>query len=217
MGLRFDLRAANWVAYLITPRAKIPRLQHRGEEVEVLRQFLATMESNFYSSAEGRNDLRLRAGGAHRALVELASDWDQSPREVRVRQALAAVRGYFSRMRWTALIIPSSRRSPIDELLSSAQFLREVVAIRPNDPGLVLQLADPPPGRFSLTDVFPSFKTALAESSRWPGVLLWTPDGDSAFFPLPEDRQAIYERVTWLAAGLAATLGLDLGLLRTEY
>jgi hypothetical protein len=52
MGLRFDLAAANWVAYLIKPRAEIPMLAHRGEEIDVLRHFLSTIETEREKGSE---------------------------------------------------------------------------------------------------------------------------------------------------------------------
>jgi hypothetical protein len=217
MGLRFDLRAANWVAYLISPGGSPPSFGEGREENEILLSFLEKLEKNFYSSLPERQRFRHRAALALHALRDLAENWGRGENVVRVQEALSELRGYFFDAPWIALIVPSNIRSPIDDLLCSPEFLRDLVAIYPHDPGLILQLEEPPHERFSLTNVFPAFKTSLAESNRWPGFLLWTPRGDSSFFPLPADRDAIYVRVRWLAARLAASLGVDLALLRTRY
>jgi hypothetical protein len=217
MGLRFNLRAANWVAYLITPGANLPPLGERDEEIDILRSFLGTLETNFYSSMQHRQQqLSNRAEFALRALQDLTENW-RGENINRVRQALSELRTYFFDVPWTALIVPSNTRSRIDELLCSREFLRGLVSIHPQDPGLFLQLEEPPDVKFSLTDVFPAFKTALTESNRWPGFLLWTPRGDSSFFPLPPQQEDIYQRVHWLAFHLATNLGVDLGLLRAAY
>src|SRR5947208_1906362 len=162
MGLRFDLRAANWVAYLITPGASLPRFGDRNAEVDVLRAFLGKMETNFFSSISQRQEVRYRAELALQAMHDLARDWERPANVARMRDALSELRSYFFDVPWTALIVPSITRSATDDLLCSKEFLRRVISVRPYDPGLVLQLEEPPGERFSLTDVFPAFKTALA-------------------------------------------------------
>jgi hypothetical protein len=101
--------------------------------------------------------------------------------------------------------------------MCSEEFLQEVIFIRPDDPGLVLQMEDPPDRIFSLTDVFPAFRTALAASTDWPGVLFWT-KAESEFLPLSGDSMASARRqANWIFSHLSTTLGVDLELLKTQY
>jgi predicted MPP superfamily phosphohydrolase len=106
----------------------------------------------------------------------------------------------------------------LDRELCSADFLRRLVQIRAEDPGLILQLEDAPEEIFSLTDVFPAFRTALARSTEWPGILLWTVQGDSSFLPLPTESPRELERAAhWIFSHLATTIGVDLELFTSQY
>lgn len=217
MGLRFDIRAANWVAYLTDWRRPLPRLGERGEEVQVLRMLLNTLQRHFYSTPEYQREFRGRARHALSALADIHPNWQQTEYGAPIAAAVRAVRGFFRGTPWTALLVPSMTGSKSDELLASERFLRDLVNIRPGDPGLIFQLDEPPLRRFFLTDVFPAFKTALAESNHWPGVLLWNRSGDSQFFPLPEEERPLIDAARWLFARLADPFAVDLEALKIEY
>jgi predicted MPP superfamily phosphohydrolase len=74
------------------------------------------------------------------------------------------------------------------------------------------------PGDFiDLVNVFPALKVALAEHTRWPGVLVWTPRNDAAFFELSFDRVENVYKLGWLFTHLASALGQDLTSLRADY
>jgi len=119
---------------------------------------------------------------------------------------------------WTALIVPSGRDYDVDSYLCSFEFLRRLVYIRPEDPGLILQLSEPPREIVTLTDVFPAFRAALADSVNWPGVLLWTRTGDSVFLPFhSQSIREIEARAHWIFSHLATAIGVDLELLRDQY
>lgn len=217
MGLHFDLRAANWVAYLIDPKRPLPRLGEQWEEAETLRIFLRSLREDFLSSLEYRRYLRNETERALMVLEELEGDWRHPEESSRIAEALSTLRRSFSERPWTALIVPGSKDREFDEELCSKDFLQGLVGIRPADPGLILQLDSPPDSNFSLTDIFPAFRTALTNSNQWPGILIWTNWGDSEFFPLPPRRHCLYDRSQWLFSHLATAYGVDLELLKQQY
>ena len=70
-----------------------------------------------------------------------------------------------------------------------------IIRPSPDFPGVVLQLDQAPTSRLVLTHIFPAFTVALAESSDWPGILVWTRRGQGAFFPFGDrDHYAIRKR-----------------------
>ncbi|HVM60957.1 MAG TPA: metallophosphoesterase [Verrucomicrobiae bacterium] len=217
MGLRFDLKSANWLAYLLQPGAPIPRLDQASEEKETLRLFFGKLRHNFYSSPKSQFDFRQRAERALMLLDHLERELENDQIPVLVQDVLASFRGYFTGRAWTALLIPSGRDETIDQLLCSQAFLQQLVGIRPEDPGLILQLEDPPGAVFALTDVFPAFRTALAKSTHWPGILLWTQRGDSVFLELPKRVGQAELCARWVFSHLATIVGLDLELLEAQY
>jgi hypothetical protein len=217
MGLRFDLGAANWVAYLIDPKRALPRFGGDEQEGETLRMFLRNFRDNFLSSLEYRRHFHHEAERALMELEHLRLDWRHPGQSARIADALRSIRKLLSERPWTALVVPGSKDRETDQLLCSREFLQEVVGIRPADPGLILQLDSPPEKNFSLTDIFPAFRTALANSNQWPGILIWTNTGDSEFFPLPSRRHCLHDRSKWLFSHLATAYGVDLELLKQQY
>ncbi len=206
MGLRFDLKIANWLARVLDERAPIPVLGDEWEEREAIRMFLQSIEKRFYSSPWGMDRF-------HDLTRSLTSRYrDESPKRI-----LAELRSFLGDRPWTALLIPSGANSSIDRMMCSEDFLRDLIFIRPEDPGLVLQMQDPPDRIFSLTDVFPSFKTALAASTDWPGVLLWTQSGDSIFLHVGTEVSEARERTRWIFSHLSTTIGVDLELLKMQF
>lgn len=217
MGIRFDIRAANWVAYLIQPDANMPLLDEPWEEMDTLRMFLYQLREGFFSSPYRESELRSLTEFAESALEGLQQGHERNvPGILRDLRRFLAVSNLGRN--WTALIVPSCKERDVDVKLCSDQFLKRLVRIRPEDPGLILQLADPPHEIFSLTDVFPAFRTALNNSIRWPGVLLWTRAGDSVFLPFGSARERdIDERADWIFSHLATALGLDLEVFKQQY
>ncbi|MCP5522921.1 MAG: hypothetical protein H7A46_15385 [Verrucomicrobiales bacterium] len=217
MGLRFDLRAANWVAYLTDSKRPLPRLEQRWEEAEALRMFLRSFGENFLTSLEYSRVFRRQAHQALKALEELRHDWRHPEESRRLAEALSELRQILSERPWTALIVPGGKDRRLDHVLCSKSFLQGLVGIRPTDPGLILQLDSPPDSNFSLTDIFPAFRTALANSNQWPGILIWSNSGDSEFFPLPSRQHGVHDRSRWLFSHLATAYGVDLELLKQQY
>jgi 3',5'-cyclic AMP phosphodiesterase CpdA len=218
VGISFDIRAANWIAYLCEPKGDVPSLGDSWAERETLSFFLYQLRNSFMSSDYRENELRSLAESAVQMLDGMSERLNSSD----VSSILGDLRRFLSvsgyGRKWTALLVPSYRRRDIDYVLCSQEFLRFLVRIRPEDPGLILQLNEPPQEVFTLTDVFPAFKTALNESVHWPGILLWTRSGDSVFLPFgsASERQ-LRERAEWVISHLATTVGVDLDLLRRQY
>jgi len=217
MGLRFDLQAANWIAYLTQPDSEMPSLEEPWMERETLSEFLRRLQHDFFSSPFRERQFRELADTA--AAMSQTLDVDRPASFARLLRdiRLFLATSEFGRT-WTALIVPSGKDVPIDQMLCSREFLRSLVEIRPEDPGLILQLAEPPREAFSLTDVFPAFRTALNESIYWPGVLLWTRSKDSVFLPFGSHiERDVERRAHWIFSHLATSLGFDFEVLRRQY
>jgi hypothetical protein len=211
MGLSFDLRVVNWLAHVLDERAPIPQFEDEWHQREALNMFLNGLirEERFYSSPWGRRRFH--------DIVEFAQRTLRS-NEQPSQRVLADLREFLGDRPWTALLIPSGRNTDVDRSLCSREFLRDLVEIRPEDPGLILQMDGPPSKIFSLTDVFPAFRTALAASTEWPGILLWTQRGDSIFLTVSSDSASELRReARWIFSHLSTSIGIDLALLKEQY
>jgi hypothetical protein len=210
MGLRFDLASANWVAHILDPSGVPPRLGNEHEERETLRRVIRKLEHSFFSSGPWEFEFRDRAHRVERLLEHS----DGAPPEILLRE----LREFLGYRPWTSLIVPSGDDHKLDRHLGSEMFLRHLVHIRPDDPGLILQVEDMPKGPFALVNVFPAFRTALAESNNWPGLLIWRRRGDSIFLAFGTRHvEEIDRRAHWIFSHLATAAGLDLELLKRQY
>lgn len=213
MGIRFDLNSANWLAYLIEPEANVPSLSDPWMEREALRIFLSKLRRQFYSSHRREEEFRRVVERAEGMLEEIEYRSGEVPRFI-----LRDVRRDLGNRPWTALIVPSGEDWQLDKFLTSEDFLLRMVGTWAEDPGLILQIDSVPDEIFSLTDVFPAFRVALAEATKWPGLLVWTHSGDSAFFPFDSrDPGQIDECAGFLLSRLARGFGADLETLAREY
>ena len=115
--------------------------------------------------------------------------------------------------------MPCGEDEATDHILTNPRFLKRLIDIRIEDPGVILQLSEPPrAGEVVLESVFPAFKFALAEFTSWPGILVWSPCGDAAFFELTKDPGILLERSEWLFYHLATQDGYpDLQLLKQQF
>lgn len=191
MGLRFDITSANWVAHLLQPGAAVPAMEESWKEAETLRIFLWKLRDRFYSTPFNEQNFRRIVERSDRMLQTIDEGKTELP------AVLLEIRGFLARRPWTSLIVPSGRDPRLDDFLCNEDFLKFVVEIRPGDPGLILQLEVAPRQGFALLDVFPAFRTALAESNKWPGVLIWATDGDSVFLPFgTTSKEEIRERAS---------------------
>jgi hypothetical protein len=206
MGLRFDLNAANWIAHLTDRNTTLPSLGDRHSEYVSIRMLLDKLRNGFYSNRFIEHKFFHLIHHAHSRLEhELTPD------------VMEPLREFLSRRPWTALIIPSGHDWELDYKLCSEEFLRELVHIRPEDPGLILQLNEPPSEQLELTNVFPAFNTALAKSACWPGVLIWTSPSNSIFLPLSGHYGQIREEAEWIFSHLAVSSGVDLELVEKRF
>lgn len=208
MGLRFNLQYANWIAHIVDERMAVPELYDEFHERFALESFVSSLDDDFYSSPKGKQNFRRALTHARKLL-----DGDRPSRAV-----IDILRKYLGNRPWTALLVPSGDDSEVDRLLCSPKFLKQLVEIRPDDPGLILQVKEPEKGVFPLVDVFPAFRTALAAATEWPGILLWTPHGDSVFLPLSGGSvKTATHQGRWLFSHISTTVGLDLELLKEQY
>jgi hypothetical protein len=207
MGLRFDLHSANWLARVLDERTPIPDVGEFGHMT--LAFFLDSLRRDrFYSSPYRMDEYESLLDRSRRLLHEGGSDIE----------VVRTLRQFLGNRPWTALFVPSGINDSVDSLLCSPDLLRQVVRIRPEDPGLVLQLDGPPEQVFSLTNVFPAFKTALAASTEWPGVLIWNLGGDAIFLPVSSVWPGIaMTQVNWVFDRLARGRTPDLAELKAAY
>ncbi|PWU21062.1 MAG: hypothetical protein C5B50_02640 [Verrucomicrobia bacterium] len=204
MGLRINLQHASWLAHILKPSGSVPPLKpdRDWEQTEVFNQFLEQFEHDFYS---GIGYERLWREEVRRLAETVRSAGGPKGFSEGVRR----IRHFLGDRPWTALLLPSGRDEELDERLCDPRLLREVCRIRPDDPGLILQLQEPPRDILVLNDLFPAFKTALASPNEWPGVLVWLNSGDSRFFTL-KGIAGFHEELRWLFSHLAASRSIDL-------
>ena len=209
MGFRFSLKHANWLAHILQPFGTVPDLGDDFSARESLQALLRSAEANFYGSQENRVHLA-RLLKRSEAILHGGGN---------MTQAAGVLREFFREACWIALLIPSGNRE-FDSFFSSREFLRDLVSIRPGDPGLILQIDEAldDQNRVELDNVFPAFRVALAHATRWPGVLVWTPGGDAAFFEVSRRTRSAREQLNWLFSHLAVSYGSpDLSLLRQQF
>lgn len=213
MGLRINLQHASWLAHILKPSGHVPVLEveRAWQRGEVLNQFVHKLESSFFSGRGHEQIWRDEVSLLARTVSQAGDD-----NAAVLAHAIERIRYFLSDRPWTALILPSTSSTDFDRRLCDEHLLREVVRIRPDDPGLILQLEEPPSDTLLLNDLFPAFRTALASISEWPGVLLWQNSGDARFFPIDESP-LFHEQLHWLFSHLAASRQVDLEQLGALY
>lgn len=201
MGIRFSLQAANWLSYVLEDDGAIPSF-NPGEQVEAVKGLASQFEGNYFStetrSQEFANLLRFAA------TIETSSQ---------AHDVLLELRRFFRWRYWTALLLAPPEPNTV---YFQRDFLSEVIAQANPIDGLILQ-PDAPDDRFSLVEVFPHFRLAMNEMTRWPGMLIWTRAGDSAFFPLPTDPKAGIEATKWLLTLASRFVRFDVQELLRSY
>lgn len=206
MGYHFSWKSANWLAHILQPSGVTPPLEDLSAR-SALKALLDAAPRDFYASHRRHYDFR-RA-------IEWANDHFDDPDLGRV---LGPLRDYFRDLPWVALLVPSGDWE-YDRLIGSRDLLHSLVHIRPSDPGLILQVEEGLGNHHSLEleNLFPAFRVAMANATRWPGVLIWTPHGDATFLELGGQAVA-RDALEWLFSHLAVMPGVpDLSLLREQY
>lgn len=205
---KFTWKSANWLAHILQPSGITPVLEDDQEARSALKALLDAAPRDFYGSQDRQYEFR-RA-------IERAEHYLHS-RDV--NEVLRPLREHFRDVPWTALLVPSGDRE-FDNFISSRELLRDLVQIRPSDPGLILQLDEGlhDDDRLELDNLFPAFRVAMANATRWPGVLLWTPHGDAVFLELPQSPPKARRALDWLFSHLSVMPGVpDLQLLREQF
>jgi hypothetical protein len=198
MGMRFDLQTANWVASILDRRTPDDCIQYEGDAEERMQIFLATLEYRYYSSP-------VNEGTIERVAKRLSGELHRSKdKAATMKSIVRQLRELFGTIPWLALIVPSGAKNEtaLDRELCSIDFLRGLVSLSPGFRGFILQLVEPPERMLALTDIFPAFQRALARSSDWPGLLVWSRDG-AEFFPFKSRKLGeIRKRASWLVQAL---------------
>lgn len=213
MGLRFDINVASWIAYLLQLDAKVPPLPDKVNEFELVGQLLKKLETGFRSSEVRTQEFDQKISRARNMLKKY--DWDDKGI---IDSVLAEIREDLSDRAWTALIVPSWTDKRLDEFLCSDSLLKPLIEawnneqVSDNFSGLLLQLERPQGALFSLTDVFPLFEVALNNNHRWPGLLVWTNQNQSSFFPIPPKQLIDEEKIIWYLMGLIKELNQKIQL-----
>ena len=208
MGFHFSWKSANWLAHILQPSGLTPQLENDWEARSALKALLDAAPRDFYGSREHRWEFRDAIERAERHLSH-----------GNMNEVLQPLRSYFKDVPWVALLVPSGDWE-FDRFFSSRDLLQELVHIRPSDPGLILQLDEgiTEERRLELDNLFPAFRIAMANATRWPGVLLWTPFGDAAFFEITNDRHSARKTLDWLFSHLSVMPGSpDLSLLLRQF
>lgn len=199
MGYRFTLEHANWLAHVLQSTGATPWIDEEDAK-NAIEEFVRSLEGNFYPSPLHGPEFRYVLNSAFADLKDFPN---------RPLKALDAVRRYFSQVPWVALLLPSQENNH----LCDEELLRRLVTIAPHERGVILQIKDFK-ADLSLEHVFPAFKVALAESTKWPGVIIWTNVGeDAVFLPVRKDQE-----LEWLFENLSRMHFVpDLSALKRQY
>jgi hypothetical protein len=215
VGARFDLETVNWLSYLLQPGRPLPRLADVGQERRSIEMFLRRLPEQFLASTESEKKVKVMAEEAWHVLRKLPGS-KGVPEDF-----LRHLRSFLSDSPWFGLIIPSRENSDVDRFLCSRRFLHTLVHDVPwGSSGIILQ-----PENWGVTskplvllDVFPAFRTALREATRWPGMLFWTPGGEAIFLTFPSRTQKmIKEGAAWVLSNIRVTRGTPLRKLQETY
>lgn len=212
MGLRIDLNTANWLAFVLESDGRVPSLGDPWLERQAFEAFLNTLSAGYFSSDSRKAELNRWIDHA-RARV---SGVDGSS----LRELLFELRDFWRFREWTCLIVPSLQDRELDEHLCSQDFLRHAVTdIGFARGGLILQLQAPQQAEpVTVTSLFPAFKVALAETTRWPGLLFWSRRGDAVFLSLASMTVKDVDRaMRWIMRFLDQGVSVDLEALQIAY
>ncbi len=204
MGISFSLDDANWLAHLLQPAGATP--PSIGESSVRLSNFLFTLGRNYYPRYSQR-------GNRIREVIETYAGRHGSELDL-----LEELRRYFQEIPWIALLVPGGFDYELDRILTDSSTLEELVGVRDEDPGLILQIDGTfNPHEIRLTNVFPAFRVALENATRWPGVLLWSGQ-DATFLPLPRHAARLREALHWVFSHLATMFDRpNLAAFRVQY
>lgn len=188
MGARFELRHANWMLYLTLPRIDPPRAN-----TSELFDFLAGLIYNdhgptLFSSDSGwvaqiEDAVSKALEGLERGSTAL------EPKDI-IRR-LAALRRQLSTHERFGFVI--GNRTEDDEVTAFAKHL----AYETRTAALIL-IPYPLASEESVTvvDPYEALAPALEQRGRWPGFLVWTRNGESAFISMSDGTEKIRSALT---------------------
>ena len=211
--MKFDLSVANWLASVADPSVSIAKLGHTDKEKAMLELCLNKLTEGVFSSL---NESQAVLEGLKKLLNRLLNLTDEQTLE----DFYLPVREYLLKKQWMALIIPSGIEPSLDRILCDPELLGYLVSSSKNEQGLILQLEEAPHVTTTLLDIHGVIGTALNDSINWPGILIWSPGGDSIFLPLSSVdflEIDIEARVQWVFAKLFSEMSFDLGRFEAEY
>lgn len=209
MAMRFSIEDVNLLAHLLSDDAPA---NLEWYDRRLLTEGLDRLAHGFLSAPHLEVEFRRKIHEYERGALPAGSG------EASIDFMLRDIKAYLATRQWTALIIPSGQGGELDRELCSWGFIKELVDLRPDAPGLILQVEEAPGSFFSLLEVFPAFSTALSKATKWPGVLLWTRGGESAFFPLDVSSHArLKETARWIFSHLATAPYADVKLLLAQF
>jgi len=213
MDMKFDLSVANWLACVADPSISIAKLGHAEKEKSMLKLLLNELTGDVFSLL---NDSQVVLDDLKKLLDRLLN----LSAEQTLEEFYIPVREYFLKKQWMALIIPSGLDPALDHILCDPELLGYLVNSTAKEQGLIFQLEEAPDNSSSLLDVHGVLGTALNDSINWPGILIWSPGGDSIFLPVSSVdclEIDIEARVQWVFSKLFSQLSLDLGRFKAEY
>src|SRR5512140_1625979 len=187
---RFNLQSASWISYVLDRRNQIPDIADPNLVSDTLVVFLGNLIDGLYFHGESNEKIIEKA-------VQMRDAVRARPHH-RHEDIVMELRDIFSKREWTAVLIPSGvpESHSADTMLTSKIFLSKLSRSIKADPHLILHLNDAPQKDFAVTDVYPPFHSALAKSTRWPGILLWRKSDEPLFFPLPAERTE--DAIRWI-------------------
>jgi len=212
MEMKFDLTVANWLAFVADPSMSFSRLGYGDHEKEMIKLFLTKLVEGSFSSLNEPQDVVEN--------LQLLLNRFVSDDSLVIEGAYAEIRHYLGKKQWIALIIPSGIEQAMDNVLCDPELLGYLVNMTPESQGLIVQLDEAPNTMIRLLDVHGVLKTALNKANTWPGILIWSPGGDSVFLPIGSVACLeidIEARLQWVFSTLFSSSVFDLGNLNVRY
>jgi len=213
MEMKFNLELVNWLASVADPTISFSKLGYGRNEKAMIQLFLTKLTGAGFSSIEESPHV---LDSMNILLNRLTSDKEEQVFD----DCYTEIRQYLVKKQWIALIIPSGLDQSMDNTLCDRELLGYLVKASSNNRGVILQLEQAPEAKMSLLDVHGVIRTALNKAIKWPGILIWSPGGDSVLLPINSVgclEIDIEARLQWTFSKLFSDPLFDLGRLKVEY
>jgi 3',5'-cyclic AMP phosphodiesterase CpdA len=233
--MKFNLKHVNWLAQALDHNAPIPEpvLEFNGGR----RRFYSPNSANeiiaTFVRAQDRPYTGLPDAGAPDATMRSADEYPSSPSDL--EENVQELRRQFEDSRWLAAFIPpiTDDGEQIDinlgKCLEQLSFEYDRYLMRK---GLVLPPIESVEQRSVMfcSNVHSAMQTVFSCIDEWPGVVIWLPSGEAAFFSMkiggrissPAYRSEAYreyfeERVGWIFSRLCRGEDANLQSLKKDY